>query len=300
VDDPSFVEDPLGVREGCEWVTERARHVRLGPLDTALDAILRAPVPVWDTEHHYLGPPERTLRYLLVLDTVNFSFWSPSGWPAAKRGYREVAAALRKVFEAGDDLATAKALRDLTPARLEVLLDGPLPMLEERAAALRELGRHGFDGLVQPTAAGTAQTLAERLDSYRDIAFYGGRAVPILKRAQIVAADLHGAGVRSFPDLPALTCFADYKLPQILRHRGALVLTPDLARRVDARSPLAAGEAAEVELRCATVTCVERLRDALAARGRRLRAVEVDWILWEASQDLRGMAPYHRTRTVFY
>ena len=299
MDDPSFVEDPLGVREGCEWVTERARHVRLGPLDTALDAILRVPVPVWDTEHHYVGPAERTLRYLLVLDTVNFSFWSPPGWPAAKRGYREVAAALRKVFEAGDDLATAKALRDLTPARLEVLLDGPLPMLEERAAALRELGRHGFDGLVQPTAAGTAQTLAERLDSYRDIALYGGRAVPIL------------SALRSSP--PTSTARA-CELPRSARSHllrglqaaadpaapGALVLTPDLARRVDARSPLAAGEAAEVELRCATVTCVERLRDALAARGRRLRAVEVDWILWEASQDLRGMAPYHRTRTVFY
>jgi Potential Queuosine, Q, salvage protein family len=294
------MEDPLGVREGCAWVTERARHVRLGPVDAALDAILPVPVPAWDTEHHYVGPPERTLRYLLVLDTVNFSFWTPAGWPAEKRGYREVAAALRTVFEAGDDLATPDALRELTPVRLEMLLGGPLPMLEERAAALRELGRQGFEGLVQPTAADTAQRLAGRLDSYGDVAVYQGRAVPILKRAQIAAADLHGAGVRSFPDLAALTCFADYKLPQILRHWGALILSPDLARRVDARSPLGAGEAAEVELRCATVTCVERLRDDLAARGRRLLPVEVDWILWEAAQDLRGMAPYHRTRTVFY
>jgi hypothetical protein len=281
-------------------VTQRARQVRLGPLDAALDAILPVPVPSWDTEHHYAGPPERTLRYLLVLDTINFSFWAPPGWSGEKRGYREVAAALRQVFEAGDDLATPSALQELTPARLEGLLGGPLPILDERAAALRELGRHGFEGLVQPTAAATARTLAERLASYRDVAVYEGRRVPILKRAQIAAADLHGAGVRTFPDLAALTCFADYKLPQILRHRGALILAPDLARRVDALTPLAPGEPAEVELRCATVTCVERLRDALAARGRRLRAVEVDWILWEASQDLEGMGPYHRTRTFFY
>ncbi|MBO0703174.1 MAG: hypothetical protein J2P38_09600, partial [Candidatus Dormibacteraeota bacterium] len=124
--------------------------------------------------------------------------------------------------------------------------------------------------------------------------------VPFLKRAQIAAADLHGAGVHTFPDLAALTCFADYKLPQILRHRGALVLAPELAERVDALSPLRAGEPGEVELRCATVTCVERLRDALASRGRPLCAVEVDWILWDASQQLAGMAPHPRTRTVFY
>lgn len=294
------MEDPLGVREACAWVTERARQVRLGPLDKAVDAILPVPVPSWDTEHHYQGPADRTLRYLLVLDTINFSFWTPPGWAGEKRGYRELAAALRDVFETGDGLATPDALRDLTPERLEVFLDGPLPMLDERTAALRELGRHGFEGLVQPTAAGTAQRLTERLGSYRDVAAYEGRSIPILKRAQIAAADLHGAGVRSFSDLAALTCFADYKLPQILRHRGALVLAPELARRVDARLPLSAGEPAEVELRCATVTCVEHLRDALAARGRRLRTVEVDWILWEASQDLDGMAPYHRTRTVFY
>jgi hypothetical protein len=265
-----------------------------------VEAILPVPVPAWDTEHHYVGPKERTLRYLLVLDTVNFSFWVPAGWRGEKRGYRELAAALRSVFEAGDELATPAALRELTAARLEALLGGPLPMLEERAAALRELGRSGFEGLVQSTAAATAQVLAARLGSYRDVALYEGRRIPILKRAQIAAADLYGAGVRRFPDLSALTCFADYKLPQILRHWGALVLAPDLARRVDALSPLMAGEPAEVELRCATVTCVDRLRDALATRGRRLHAVEVDWILWEASQDLEGMAPYHRTRTVFY
>lgn len=294
------MDDPLGVRAACAWVTERARQVRPGALDATLEAILPVPVPSWDTDHHYAGPPERTLRYLLVLDTINFSFWTPTGWAGEKRGYREVAAALRRVFESGDDLATAGALRKVTPAHLEALLGGPLPMLEERAAALRELGRHGFGDLVQPTAAATAATLAERLDSYRDVALYAGRRVPLLKRAQIAAADLHGAGVRTFPDLAALTCFADYKLPQILRHRGALVLAPDLARRVDARTPLTAGEPAEVELRCATVTCVERLRDALEARGRQLCSVEVDWILWDASQELAGMAPHPRTRTFFY
>lgn len=294
------VDDPLGVRAACAWVTERAQQVRLGPLDATLEAVLPVPVPVWDTDHHFTGPPERLVPYLLVLDTINFSFWTPEGWAGERRGYREVAAALRRVFEAGDDLGTAAALCGVTARRLETLLGGPLPMLEERAAALRELGAHGFEGLVRPTAAATARTLAEHLDSYRDVAAYQGRSIPLLKRAQIAAADLHGAGAVDFPDLAALTCFADYKLPQILRHRGALVLAPELARRVDARTPLTAGEPAEVELRCATVTCVERLRDALAVRGRPLTSVQVDWILWDASQALTGMAPYPRTRTVFY
>ena len=55
-----------------------------------------------------------------------------------------------------------------------------------------------------------------------------------------------------------------------------------------------------MEIRAATVVAVERLREALAARGRELLSIEVDWILWELSQGLYPVRPYHRTRTIFY
>ena len=35
-------------------------------------------------------------------------------------------------------------------------------------------------------------------------------------------------------------------------------------------------------------------------RGRELRAVELDWIIWDISQSLYPVRPYHRTRTIFY
>jgi len=56
-----------------------------------------------------------------------------------------------------------------------------------------------------------------------------------------------------------------------------------------------------VEIRAATLAGVEALRDTLAARGRVLNAVEVDWILWELglSADTR-FKPYHLTRTTAY
>jgi hypothetical protein len=73
-----------------------------------------------------------------------------------------------------------------------------------------------------------------------------------------------------------------------------------LARRVDDWRELEAGEPAEVEIRAATVVCVGRLRDELAAAGRQLNAIEVDWMLWAFSQELYPVRPHHRTRTVFY
>lgn len=272
----------------------RARDVRLGPLDRVLADVAERRVPAWDGRRHYAGSPERTLRYLLVLDTVNFSFWG-----GRAGGYWQLAERLRDAFAAGDELAEPAALAGMTAARLREIA-GDLPMLEERAEALRQLGAHGFDGLVRETAAETARTLAERLPSYADVAEYAGARVPLLKRAQIVPADLHGAGVARFPDLGALTCFPDYKLPQVLRHLGALEYSSSLARRVDGWQELRPGEPAEVEIRAATVVTVERLRAALAERGRDLRSIEVDWILWDLSQGLYPVRPYHRTRTIFY
>jgi hypothetical protein len=273
-------------------VVQRSRDVEQGPLERALEAIGDRPVPAWDP-CHFQGPPERTFRYLLVLDTINFSFWGGRG------GYRQLARALAAVFAAGDELEWPDRLKGLSADRLGQLI-GSFPMMEERAAALRELGRRGFHGLVQPTAAGTARTLARELTSYRDVAEYQGIQVPFLKRAQIVPADLAGAGVASFPDLADLTCFADYKLPQVLRHFGVLRYSERLARRVDNWQELGSGEPAEIEIRAGTVVAVERLRAALAARGRHLHAMQVDWILWEAAQGIYPMRPHHRTRTVFY
>lgn len=282
------------MRAACAAVVEHAQDVRVGPPDRLLEAVAARPVPAWDGRRHYSGSPERTLRYLLVLDTINFSFW---GGDAG--GYWQLAERLRNAFALNGELSQPAGLATMTASRLRELIGG-FPMLEERAAALRELGEHGFDGLVKDTAAQTAATLAAELESYADVATYGSCRVPLLKRAQIVPADLHAAGAVRFPDIETLTCFPDYKLPQVLRHFGALEYSAGLARRIDSWEELRPGEPPEVEIRSATVVAVERIREALAERGRPLRSVDVDWILWDLSQGLFPVRPYHRTRTIFY
>jgi hypothetical protein len=279
-------------------VVERAEDVRVGSLDAAAEALRPRPVPAWNRRRHYVGDPERTAAYIFVLDTANFSFWGASG------GYWRLAEGLRDAFAAGLPLWEPERLAALTPDELRSHV-GELPMPEARVAALHELGElashvGGFPALVKTTAAAQAAYLSESLPSFRDIALYQGREIPFLKRAQITAADLHGAGVVTFPDLEVLTCFADYKLPQALRHFGALEYSERLARRVDDWRQLEAGEPAEVEIRAATVVAVERLRDQLSADGRELRSFEVDWMLWEVSQGLYPVRPHHRVRSVFY
>ncbi len=138
--------------------------------------------------------------------------------------------------------------------------------------------------------------------------------VHFLKRAQILVTDLwgsfHGKQWGAFTNMNALTAFADYKLPQILRAWGILKYASSFARKVDSQIELAAGSAEELEIRAATLWAVEFLRASLAERGREFMSIQVDWILWEASQEKnlakvgnkpsQGLKPYHKVRTIYY
>ncbi len=147
--------------------------------------------------------------------------------------------------------------------------------------------------------------MVEAFPSFDDVAVYQGREVRFYKRAQILVADLAGAfdgkGLGTFNDLDALTAFADYKVPQVLRGLGLLVYDPDLAARIDRYDLLPAGSPEEVEIRAATIWACGEVRRALTTQGHTLRAFEVDWALWTAGQDLPSdTRPYHRTRTIYY
>jgi hypothetical protein len=141
--------------------------------------------------------------------------------------------------------------------------------------------------------------------SFRDTASWRGYRINFYKRAQILVADLYGAfggqGPGAFRDLQTLTAFADYKVPQVLRHFGILRYAPELAARIDRHELVPPESDEEIEIRAATIWGVELLRQALARRGRDLPSYALDWHLWQAGQALPDdTQPYHRTLTVFY
>ena len=53
--------------------------------------------------------------------------------------------------------------------------------------------------------------------------------------------------------------FADYRVPQILRHIGVLSYSDELAQLIDSETELAYSGKLEVELRAATVVTVDSI-----------------------------------------
>jgi hypothetical protein len=317
------------VRETAQRVAELSRLVRInreGVVTFAEDLSSKEiQLPFWDRDHHFSGPDEETVAYLLLLDTLNFCFWPPPGrdkWEISHdgrtySGYYALAVSLKKALESGMPVTDARFLASLTLDQMKEILSGRgvLQLMEKRLENLRELGRgllENYEGKscqliadARCSAVALARLLATNFSSFRDETLYGGEKVFFYKRAQLLAADIHGAfggkGWGSFRDMEDLTAFADYKLPQVLRHVGVLDYAFPLAQRVDGLIYLDPGSQEEVEIRANTIWAVEMMRQELERLGRKLRASEIDWILWNMGQDDEFRQwPYHRTVTIFY
>jgi hypothetical protein len=294
----------------------------------------------WDLDRHFFGDATRTLNWMAVLDALNFCFWGDATpgetdparlprWRVYWRnrwhdGYNALAVALRRATEAGFPLWDAAFLAEMSPETLaEILRPDPdergvaveIPLFAERLTNTHEVGRvllaeydGQFAGMVaaaQGDAVALALAIAEKLPSFDDVTIWQDQPVRFYKRAQILVSDIvsafAGQSWGDFPNLGDLTCFADYKVPQMLRRIGILEYSADLAARIDRLELISAGSEDEIAIRAATVWGVELLRRALADEAMSVTAAAIDYRLWLAGQSAHGLdRPYHRTRTIYY
>ncbi len=315
------------VRTGAAWVIKRSRLVQVDPqgLEGLAEELLFLPDPVWVGQYHFLGDEELTLRYLLVLDALNFCFWPPAGFPdhlsqtrwavAGPRGerltgYYALSFSLRRVAEDFPAFFSPENLARITAEEVREVL-GEIPLIPWRVAAIREVGALllrfrsavAFFAAAKNSAPKLVELLTAHLPMFRDVAIYNGRLVPFHKRAQILVADVWGTfggkGPGAIHDLWWLTAFADYKLPQILWARAALRFHPSLAAQIKRGEMIPRGSVKEVEIRAATIVAVEALVGLLAKKGREICAFQGDWLLWHLSQQDLPL-PHHRTLTWAY
>ena len=185
-------------------------------------------------------------------------------------------------------------------------------MLTERVRLTREVGSvlvesfSGSVGRLISLASGSAQRLVslvtQHFPGFRDHCVFSGRQVFLYKRAQILVGDLWGAfggkGMGKFDDIHTLTTFADYRVPQLLRHMGVIHYDDTLSSKISQLQPLLPGSPEEIEIRAATVQAVERMAEIA-----HMVPIQLDWYLWRRGEELAKTSqcqPHHRCRTVYY
>ena len=290
----------------------------------------------WDSEGwHYNGNnvtnvqerKEKVALYILALDAINFCFWPPDDATTLRQAaetntleYDHLAMALTHLAQQDtqDYFFRPKNLSTLTEVDMKNALSPHLshylPNLSERCRLWNELGAglvdkfHGQALYLLDASHGSAprlcQLLIQHFSGFRDESLNNGMWLAFYKRAQIAIADLNAALNLQLQDMDKLTTFADYRVPQLLRHVGILQYEEELAQAVDDRVELTREQ--EVYVRAATVVAVDRLVQAFHERHNThdmMTAVKMDWHLWQVGERLNQegkMKPHHRVRTIFY
>ncbi len=290
----------------------------------------RWPEDTWDTDLHFTDGSARTLNWMLLVDALNFCFWSEKQLPRWRvkhgerwvDGYAALAAALSRAARNNIPIWNAAYLQSISEEDLRSILhpdDEPnipeIPLFAQRLANAREVGavlENSFAGeavnlihAANNDVVKLVQLVAEQFTSFHDTAVWRGSNIFFYKRAQIFAGDV----ITAFPDSPwgiltnanKLTAFADYKVPQILHRLGILSYKPQLEKILKRYTLIPAGSEEEIAIRAGTIWAVEILRRTIAETEPSISAVQIDHRLWNESQiPVPNDIPYHRTITMFY
>ncbi len=313
------------------WVVERSKHVKIkeGNVSTLLDKYVDR-LGKKHPEEKELFPflqDNELAEWLFVVEILNHCFWPDPGKPRWEIEYKGKwysgywaleASLLRALQQYRMPVHKAEFLAGLNTEDLKNIFSGrgEIPLFKERLENLKEAGEillerwEGSITNVIEEAGGSALKLVELLKdnfwSFKDEAKYLGNKVYFYKRAQIFPADLHaklgGKSWGRFRDVNMLTAFADYKLPQVLRHLGIMEYDSYLAGKIDSFQFLTAGSEEEIEIRAATIQACELIRrKAQTEKGLQLTSLDVDQWLWSLGQENAFRRyPYHRTRTIYY
>lgn len=246
------------------------------------------------------GHAEYAVHYLLAQTALQYRFWAKD-----ETGFRRYvfegaigSTGMMRAFDRawgdspvpGDELAqVASGIRH----PCEVFGDIPDP--QSRRVILAEvLGPKG-----QAVAkAVTGMVLAERKVTIDQAAFVA-RALPeaygdvFLKKAMLFVGLVAGWARETLEVGDELAAFADYQVPNVLRHFGVLQYGCEMRAAVDNQQLLPASGERENAIRSATVLACEEIAEHFG-----VTSAEVDW--WAFQQRRAPATPFHLTLTTNY
>jgi len=335
-----------GVLDGAEYVYNNSIDVALDSQSTKAAAGLiydqmqkkEYSTKTWSS--YDLHPKEKdrsTVAFIFTMDLLNFSFWSEKS--ADERfaieykgkkwtGYWSLVAALQRALDEEIPITSSDFWQNEDECTEEVLkhvfrsaTEEDIPMFEERVACLREAGQVlyekyqcSFTNCIETadhSAAALVNLLARDFPCFRDeVRFENRKSVRLLKRAQILVADLwacfDGEDFGDFDDIDKITMFADYRVPQMLSSMGCLMYSPLLDHVIRQKQVIKSGHPWEIQLRGCSIWCVELIRREILRHhpDAKVNAVLIDFYLYDSAKsrelEVDELIPHHRTRSIWY
>ena len=259
-------------------------------------------------------PIEKQIDFLLVFDSINYSFWGTPKWTvkldsgANEDGSFALMGKLLDYYEKSNNLDFTKVTYD----EFKEILSGnvEIPLLEERYNTIYEVSKivnekmnGSFYEYIKDIYVDTdlLSVIISNFKSFEDTRITDGKRIYLYKLAQLLVSDI--IHLRAYKENIAaqtdnLVGCSDYKIPQILRGLGVLEYNERLEALVDNKREIKENSIFEIEIRALTIVSIDKIKKCL---GNTLNNIEVNDLLWELSHDKEiNLKPYHLTRTTNY
>ena len=248
---------------------------------------------------------------IIAQNAINFMFWDirdDQFYRYQRQGVTGALAMFEAFNEAWHDPSSPLALAHnqdfVLSAKHITSMFGDIPNAEARAVVLNEVLSTHVPVLQKKPIFGLSQ-LAYRLAQNNQafdtsFAYTLACAFPLafedglLKKSQLATSLLQKLA-QSFSSVSpvSLTAFADYQVPNVLRHHGVLVYSKALAHHIDHHQPLPPHSKQERAIRASCVLAVEKI-----AHLTQIPSSDIDYWIW-CHRHL-PQTPFHLTQTTLY
>ena len=306
------------VIESCKYVSNNSKYVKINEksLNEFISSIKQIQLTHWLSSSPY-GlleiPIDKIINFLLVYESINFSFWGNPKWTIEVENKKEDGSiallyAILKYVKAND----TTDFSNITKEKFSVMLKGnvEIPLFEERYNIIKSVSKivnekmnGNFYNFIKNINNDIElfKTIINYFPSFKDERTYQGQKIYFYKLAQLLTSDiLHIRELKENikVDYSHLVGCSDYKISQVMRGLGILEYNKELASLVDNKEEIKENSEYEVEIRASMIVVIDIIKEKL---NNKFCAIDINDYIWgQARNQNIKLKPYHLTRNTNY
>lgn len=303
--------------KSCNYVSENSKYVKINEnkLREFAESMEQVKTNHWlsFSPYNLLDLPIETIvNFLLVYESIDFSFWGNPKWTIQADGKNEdgsialLYAILRYVKEKNADFS------EISKEEFAKILKGnvEIPLFEERYKIIRNVSKivnekmkGNFYEYIKDITSDIElfDLIIRNFPSFKDERTYNGKTIYCYKLAQLLTSDiLHMRELKEGikVDYSHLVGCSDYKIPQVMRGLGILEYNEELANIIDKKEEIKQNSIYEVEIRANMLMVIDLIKRKL---NDRVCAIDINDYIWGQGKNKSiNLKPYHLTRTTNY
>lgn len=310
------------VLETSRFVVNNAKHVKINydKANQLIDELLK-----FDNVHYLTKVPygvydmstRDIVNFLLIYDSIDFSFWSNPKWTIDANGKDldggiALLHCIFNLFNGRDSIEVYQQLENMSLDEFKEILKGnvEIPLLEERYKIVTGIAKivnakmngNFYDYIKEMnTDQQIFETILSNFSSFEDTRSYNGQTIYFYKLAQLLTSDiLHVIEIKEQKEVnySSLLGCADYKIPQVMQGFGILEYDAELSSLLENKTKIEENSKYEVEIRSSMIVVINYIWEQI---DKSIDRIDINDFVWSKGQDkTKKYKPYHLTRTTSY